>query len=698
MAMPQGYGDKMQVDDAASELSSSSISSPPVSPQNAGFAADTIHVAHPHNSNPEVGGGVIGAAASATPAHTSSLHSTAAHTTGAVNTSTSNGAAAPEKPKRQRKKKEVGADGKPVDDGKPKEKKPRKPRQPKDQTTATGGPRKKIKTEDKAAQDAAPALSRQPTITEMVTTQQSSTAAASNTGPARQTPTPYTHNYADGLVRPMVHPQNFNPPTPRPFSSGQNYDPVRSAMTATVDSNPPRPSQTMVGANSAQASPHVNRASASPSIASLIDPPLAARTSAPNAIHSPQTTMQKPFLPSQPHSPTPPRQQINAFAPPPPKQQMSPSAVTAKPAAISNLDGAMDTDTNVQALRPQQQSHTSKDKMPEMETAPSKSSSSAPTPKAARPTPPPAAPKGTGSGLLSGSNLFGGPSESDTSERQGVNIDIQIKLNPNGGNTINIAQEILKKYGRDAINPRAAAHRERLLQVAAAANKIDGGSGADDMSVDLDSELGDDSNVEMGGMADDPSLHFTQDGKPRKRRKKVEDYDKEDDFIDDTEMAWQESAAVAKDGFFVYSGPLVPPGEAARVESTTASGRGGRGRGRGRGSRGGANAAAGTTHASLAEKKDPAAPGTAPTTGRGRGRGRGSGAPRKPRITKADRERMELEKKERERAASGPSGMPAGTAQPPGNSQTPLSIPTQSAQGLYGNGMQGMGNSATNAI
>lgn len=333
-----------------------------------------------------------------------------------------------------------------------------------------------------------------------------------------------------------------------------------------------------------------------------------------------------------------------------------------------------------------------------MKTAPSKSSSSAPTPKAAKLTPPPAAPKGTGSGLLSGSNLFGGPSDSDASERQGVNIDIHIKLNPNGGNTINIAQEILKKYGRSAINPRAAAHRERLLQVAAAANKIEGGSGADDMSVDLDSELGDDSNVEMGGMADDPSLHFTQDGKPRKRKKKVEDYDKEDEFIDDTEMAWQESAAVAKDGFFVYSGPLVPPGEAARVESSATSGRGGRGRGRGRGSRGGGNAAAGTTHASLAEKKEPAAPGAAPATSRGRGRGRGTGAPRKPRITKADRERMENEKKERERAVSGSGAMPAGSTQPPGNAQTPLSIPTQSAQGAYSNGTHGIGSGVTKAV
>lgn len=195
----------------------------------------------------------------------------------------------------------------------------------------------------------------------------------------------------------------------------------------------------------------------------------------------------------------------------------------------------------------------------------SKASSSTATPKAPRPTPPP---RPTGSGLLSSSDLFGGPSANEDSARKGVTIDIQIRLDPKGGNTINIAQEITKKYGRDAINPRAAAHREQLLQIAAAANKIDGGS-ADDMSVDLMSELDGDSNVEMGGMDDDKSAVGENGDKPKRRTrtKKAEEYDKEDDFIDDTELAWQEQAAVAKDGFFVYSGPLIPEGEKASVET-----------------------------------------------------------------------------------------------------------------------------------
>lgn len=191
----------------------------------------------------------------------------------------------------------------------------------------------------------------------------------------------------------------------------------------------------------------------------------------------------------------------------------------------------------------------------------SKPSSSAATPKAQRHSPPAkrAAPKATGSGLLSSSDLFGGASgtSDDKTLRHAVTIDLHIKLDPAGGNTVNIAQEILRKYGADALNPRAAAHRDRLLQVAAAANRLEQGSG-DDMSVDFDNAAND-SDDEMGGTKDDHTAGSAADGeKPKRTRtKKAEEYDKEDDFIDDTELAWEESAAVAKDGFFVYSGPLI---------------------------------------------------------------------------------------------------------------------------------------------
>ena len=111
MEMPPGFADKMHVDDATSELSSSSISSPPVSPQNNALF-DTIRVSRPSYSHPGLsGGGVVANAASATSAKQTIAANNAAHATnGNVSTSASttnaNGSA-PDKPKRQRKKKEV---------------------------------------------------------------------------------------------------------------------------------------------------------------------------------------------------------------------------------------------------------------------------------------------------------------------------------------------------------------------------------------------------------------------------------------------------------------------------------------------------------------------------------------------------------------------------------------------------------------
>lgn len=137
-----------------------------------------------------------------------------------------------------------------------------------------------------------------------------------------------------------------------------------------------------------------------------------------------------------------------------------------------------------------------------------------------------------------------------------------------------------QQYGFNALHPRLAAQRERLARVAAAGALLEkassnggqsgsGGASADDMSVELSEadENGDNSSVEMGGMGTDggkenPLL------KPVKRRRmmKEDQYDKEDPFVDDTELAWEEQAAASKDGFFVYSGPLVPEGEKPQVE------------------------------------------------------------------------------------------------------------------------------------
>jgi hypothetical protein len=272
--------------------------------------------------------------------------------------------------------------------------------------------------------------------------------------------------------------------------------------------------------------------------------------------------------------------------------------------------------------------------------------SNAPTPptKSARQkeAPPPLP---TGSGLLSGTPFGPVANANGASETQGTNIWLTFDLKGRENVTINFAQEVEKKYGFAALHPRIAARKERQRQINAAGAALEraaGGASNDDQSVDLSEN---ESNVEMGGMDDETSARENGSKKPRKR--KQEDYDKEDDFIDDTELAWEQQALMAKDGFFVYSGPLVTE-EKPTVEryvayacstkfmltTSRADGTVRRGRGRGRG---------GTVRGE--------------TSGRGRGRGGGPGSRggttvRKPRVTKADRAQMEQEKQARESLAA----------------------------------------------
>lgn len=241
------------------------------------------------------------------------------------------------------------------------------------------------------------------------------------------------------------------------------------------------------------------------------------------------------------------------------------------------------------------------------------------------------------------------------SAAQGSNIFLTFPLKGQTNVTINFAREVQKKYGLEALNPRLAARLERRRQVAAASNALEKAQGlgsADDMSLDI-SEA--ESNAEMGGIDDENSTGPAAPGK--RKRRKAEEYDRNDEFIDDTEMAWEEQALMAKDGFFVYSGPLITEADKPTIERhvphlshiyttvlTTSSadgtvkrGRGGRGRG-------------GTTRGDGAGR------------GRGGGGGRGSrgGATvRKPRVTKADRAMMEQEKLEREKMAATLAAKPA---------------------------------------
>lgn len=268
----------------------------------------------------------------------------------------------------------------------------------------------------------------------------------------------------------------------------------------------------------------------------------------------------------------------------------------------------------------------------------------------------------SGSGLLSGS-IFGTGLDSNGPEKTAPTVVLNVPLTSDH-QYVNFTRLAEERYGFNALHPRLAAQRERLAKVAAAgaalenANKSGGNSGsADDMSVDLSDGEADNSNIEMGGMNDgernppksgEETSEAAVTKKPRRKRMTKEDmYDKEDDFIDDAEEIWLEQAATSKDGFFVYSGPLIPPGEEPTVEryvrylpqrhtyiktSIRADGPAKRGRGGGRG-RGGTTRGGGRGGASAASKDGAKAPG------------------RKPRVTKAAKEQMDREKAQRENLA-----------------------------------------------
>ncbi|KAH9904333.1 hypothetical protein F4778DRAFT_59549 [Xylariomycetidae sp. FL2044] len=418
-------------------------------------------------------------------------------------------------------------------------------------------------------------------------------------------------------------PQSARPSAPS-RSSGTAYDPIRSS-----NYDPIRETMVSHSYSSAIGSPRgpsntniVNRASASPSIASLVDPPMQSMIS-PGASHTTFTqNTQQPRAPSQsqpqtrppkepssmPASPNPFRQD---FAPPPaPKPPTIPaeakkSTLLVAPSAASRIEIRPTSITTISAAGPKRtppKNHSAASSSPRVNAT-----------KDALTTLP---------GAPERSILDFGKAEPG-SELTVPSIVLNINLNGENNKYINFTRMAEDQYGWDALHPRQAELKARKARIAAAASALaqnDSGREGDEMSVDESDN--DDSNVEMGGMSgpDKPV-----DGKPvkKKRHFKEDEYDKEDDFVDDSEMLWEEQAAASRDGFFVYSGPLVP--EVEKPEP-------GRGDGlpkRGRGSRGGRGGSRG------------AANGTA--------RGRG-GVVRKPRMTKADKAQLVREKAEREAA------------------------------------------------
>lgn len=126
---------------------------------------------------------------------------------------------------------------------------------------------------------------------------------------------------------------------------------------------------------------------------------------------------------------------------------------------------------------------------------------------------------------------------------------------PLTGETVNIdfMQLAEQKYGWAAVHPVEARWK--------AAN----GADSDDESESDQPQSGAE-HAPNGNTAAAAAAGVAERSKKRRRRNDMEYYDVEDPFIDDDELKLQETAAAAKDGFFVWHGPLVPEGERIRVE------------------------------------------------------------------------------------------------------------------------------------
>ena len=476
--------------------------------------------------------------------------------------------------KRTRKKREPAAN---VSGTGPemKEKKTRKPRA----TSGTSIPaRKKIKSEPVAEpQSVALSASRQTKTTDLV--------------PPPQPPPqpPYIPNpHANGtLSQSGKHEAIVNEPVAAPMSnqstprSGQNYDPIRSS---TVE--PPKQYTNPFGPPQPSPLKSANRASASPSISSLIDPPN------PSPVNYPFSQLSNPSNMSNSNSP-------HEYHPSP-RPHLSPPVymhgdIQSRPSMTSNATSA----PNMLSIQPPAEHRfpalseaTAMDidsvapVKPALQTARKPSTGTSTGPHSASHSPKPSRPKEKdilpplpgGNGLLS-STLFGGIS-APIAEKEAPTVILHVPLNGEVNKYVNFARMAEEQYGFNALHPRLAAQRERLARVAAAGallEKASSGAGgqsgrgmaAFEMRVELWDGEGMDSNVEMGGggAGEKGKAGETPGLKPvRKRRMKEDQYDKEDPFVDDSELVWEEQAAASKDGFFVYSGPLVPEGEKPQVE------------------------------------------------------------------------------------------------------------------------------------
>lgn len=587
-------------------------------------------------------------------------------------------------------KPKVNPDGTPIAEA-PKVRKPRKPRDPNAPPIQR---KRKIAATQEVAEPEQPATvssgsaSHQPQQTTEASPMRmdvdsrpaaAATPSSGNTPNQQSNPAKVPKREGPSFMSSLLN-RDSPPPLPAPPAPvrmafdpvrSSSYDPVRETMV-TRD-----PYGTSALASPRAPSQMTNRASASPSISSLIDAPpqsSASKVVSPTQAHSSfHTTAQGRF---QDPSSLPPSPSNQVRKDPPPLSGPAPKSSTVE----IKKPGPPPMPQPPKAAEPFKPTAPASSGMPAPSTmpAPSKklatvaaqsrkekkavsSTSSSPKMGSLKNALPDVAPL---PGTSNDRSILDFGKVAPGEEKEAPSIILHIPLNGEGNKYVNFMRLAESKYGWDALHPREAANRDRKARIAAASAALErqqsGRDSAEEEDPEFNASEDENSNIEMGGMGNNGGLTSGADAaapekpKRKKRNWREDEYDRGDDFVDDSELLWEEQAAAVQDGFFVYSGPLVQelPKAPERyvtahlsLKSIRSSGfadfschsegpaKRGRGRGGGPGSRGGRGRGEG---------------------GRGRGGGpgsRGGTTTRKPRITKAEKQQLDREKAEREQKA-----------------------------------------------
>lgn len=151
-------------------------------------------------------------------------------------------------------------------------------------------------------------------------------------------------------------------------------------------------------------------------------------------------------------------------------------------------------------------------------------------------------------------------------EKPSIRIHVPLKGQVNV--YVNFAREAEKQYGWAALHPLQTTNLIKLGMLKSD-NEVDSDDGDES-----ESNMDDDGKSKISTNVENENSHlqepFIPIPKKRKRRIQEEEYDTLDPFIDDSELFLEEIAA-SKDGFFVFSGPLIPKGDKVKIERTDES-------------------------------------------------------------------------------------------------------------------------------